>query len=308
MPEPFNRRAFLARAGILGAVVGTGGVLAALPVWAGNSSSPGPAPLNGNTALTELVNVLRPALDFLARDSMAGLAAFALPGNDQYSVAQGTPSTTAGAIAARGAEFMAQALDDFIPFPSELARPLAAAFSTALADLHLPLPNPVSTLSGQLVTSVDQALSVLLNNDQTIPLSLAVAILLNMLATQVNPSTTVVPGPDLSPFSRLTFAQKAQAFALLEGTESNLVEALDMQLPEPLHGSVSGLMKFVGGSLLEFAAFGSVNEWGVFDPKTRQLTARPVGWQLSGYQPNGVVDGWDEFKGYYQGRQMVTDV
>lgn len=305
-PCLFSRRAFLARAGVLGAVVGAGGVIAALPVWATNTAKP--SPLSGKALIEDLVGLLRPALDALAHDTLSGLAAFALPGNDQYSVAQGTLSTTAGGVQARGAGFLTQALDDFVPFPSELATPLAAAFSTALADLHLPLNNPTLLLPIQLVNNVDSALSFLLQNDQTIPLSLAVAILLNLLATQVDPSSMLTPGPDLSPFSRLTFAQKAQAFALLEGTESNLVAALDMQLPEPLRDSVSGLLKYVGGSLLEFAAFGSLGEWGVFDAATKQLTGLPVGWQLSGYQPNGVVDGWPEFKGYYQGRQQVTDI
>jgi hypothetical protein len=68
------------------------------------------------------------------------------------------------------------------------------------------------------------------------------------------------------------------------------------------------LFQFLGGSLLEFAAFGSLNEFGAYDPTTRQLTSRPVGWQLSGYSPNGPEDGWDEFKGYYQGRRHVADV
>jgi len=316
MPESasISRRAFLARAGVLGAVVGAGGVAATLPVWARTARRSKPAstvktaPPPGATTIADLVALLRPLLDSLAHDTLSGLVVFALPGDDRYSVAQGTRSATPGAIQARGQGFMSQALDDFVPFPNELARPLAAAFSTALADLRLPLPNPVELLPAPLVDNVDSALSFLLENDQTIPLSLAVTVLLNMLATQVNPSTTLTPGPDLAPFSRLTFAEKAQAFELLEGSESNLVGALDMQLPEPLRDSVSGLLKFVGGSLLEFAAFGSVNEWAVFDPATKELTAQPVGWQLSGYQPNGVGDGWDEFKGYYQGRRQVTDV
>jgi hypothetical protein len=130
---------------------------------------------------------------------------------------------------------------------------------------------------------------------------------LNLLATQVSP-TSVQPGSALGPFSRLTYAQKAQAFKLLEETQSDLVSALDLQVPAPLRGSVSGLLKFVGGSLLEFAAFGNFTEWAVFDHATRQLTGRPVGWELSGYSPNGVVDGWDEFKGYYQNRRQVADV
>ena len=38
---------------------------------------------------------------------------------------------------------------------------------------------------------------------------------------------------------------------------------------------------------------------------TRAITARPLGYQLSDY--GGPVEGWDEFKGYYQGRRSATD-
>src|ERR1700761_816775 len=103
-PKTFNRRAFLALAGILGAVLGTGGVVAALPVWAGGSSSP--SPVDGNSVLEGLVGLLRPALDFLAHDTLSGLVAFSLPGTDVYSQVEGVLSTTAGAVQARGAEFM----------------------------------------------------------------------------------------------------------------------------------------------------------------------------------------------------------
>lgn len=301
--DSFSRRVFLVRVGVLGAVLGAGGTVATLPAWAKNKSqSPG-----GDLLLKPLVGLLRPALDALAHDTLNGLVVFALPGPDAWSKAQGTPRSEPGAVQARGAGFMIEALDHFVPFPDELARPLAAAFSTALADIALPLPNPLGLLPVQLVDNVDKALSYLLQNDQSIPLSLAVALLLNLLATQVNPAT-VTPGSALAPFSRLTFAEKAKAFQLLEDTQPDLVTALDMRLPQPLHDSVSGLLKFVGGSLLEFSAFGSANEWAVFDRATKQLTARPVGWALSGYLPHGVVDGWDELKGYYQGRQHVADV
>jgi hypothetical protein len=307
-PGSFSRRAFLARVGVLGAVVGAGGAVAALPVWAKNPGRKAPqAPLSGGSVLQQLVALIQPALASLAHDTLNGLVAFALPGSDAWSAAQGTPHPQPGAVQARGAGFMAEALDHFVPFPDQLGRPLAAAFSTALAGVGLPLPNPLGVLPVQLVDNVDSALSYLLQNDETIPLSLAVALLLNLLATQVDPKT-VTPGPDLAPFSRLSFADKARAFQLLEETQSDLVAALDVQVPAPLRESVSGLFKYVGGSLLEFAAFGSFSEWAVFDRATRQLHGRPVGWQLSGYSPNGVVDGWDDLKGYYQGRRQVADV
>jgi len=323
MPEQaaFNRRAFLARIGVLGAAVGAGSWLGrrvpfldpAGPGAATGIGSPAATP-PGGVVLQALVNALRPVLDALALDTFRGMVVFALPGPDPYSAIQGTPRSEPGAIESRGAEFLVQALDEFVPFPDQLARPLAAAFSTALADVGIGLPNPLGLLSGQLVSNLDQALAVLLQNDQTIPLSLAVALMLNLLATQVRP--TAVTGPLGSPFARLSFAEKAQVFKLVEGTDANLVAKLDISLPAPLHGSVSGLLEFLGGSLLEFAAFGSANEWGVFNPATRQVTARPVGWQLSGYKPkqlngypvNGLGDGWDEFRGYYGGRRSVADV
>lgn len=46
----------------------------------------------------------------------------------------------------------------------------------------------------------------------------------------------------MTPFSRLSYADKAQAFALIEHSKSDLVRALDVELPEPLHDSVSGLL------------------------------------------------------------------
>jgi hypothetical protein len=299
--EGFSRRVFLVRAGVVGAVLGTGGVLASLPVWAAGPSGQTP----GGATLEELVALLRPALQSLALDAVSGLAVFSLPGSDSYSAAQGTLDTTPGAIQAKGPQFLLNALDHFVPFPDQLAQPLAAAFSSALASLGLPLPG---LYPNQLLNNVDAALSFLLQNDQSIPLSVAVAVLLNMLATQVSPATAVAPGEAMGPFARLTYAQKAQAFALLEETESNLVAALDMHLPQPLQQTASGLLKYVGGSLLEFASFGNLSEFGAYNTTTRKLTSEPVGWTLAGFQPNGPGDGWDEFKGYYQGRTSVQDI
>jgi hypothetical protein len=140
-------------------------------------------------------------------------------------------------------------------------------------------------------------------SDETIPLSLVVALLLNLAATQVEP--LAVSGPFLSPFARLGFGEKAATFALIEGPDADLVAALDTRLPEPLRASVSGVLRFVAGALLEFPAFAAYNEWAVLDPATRQLRATPVGWTLTGY--GGVSDGWDELLGYYQERTEVRD-
>lgn len=114
-----------------------------------------------------------------------------------------------------------------------------------------------------------------------------------------------VNGPHLSPFARLKYAEKAQVFELIEGADADLVALFDVRFPEPQKHSVSGLLKFVGGALLEFAAFGAYSEYAVYDQRTRRLRRRPVGWRLTGYQPDGPVEGWDEFIGYYQGRTEV---
>lgn len=291
---PLGRRAFLARIGLLGAAVGTGGLLPPTALAAQRA---------GNPALPGAVGLLRPVLAELARDTMNGLTAFALPGDDPYSRAQGTPVDTPGAQAAKTTDFMLDALDNFVPFPDEIARPVGAALATGLADTGIPLPG-LDMLPAELST-LDEAFATMVRNDETLPLSLPIAGMLNLLATQVNP--LAVNGTFLSPFSRLTYAEKARAFELIEGPDSDLVAPLDVHFPEPLKGSVSGLLKFVGGALIEFASFGAFSEYGLLDPATKTLTGRPVGWQLTGYQPDGPVEGWDDFIGYYQDRTEVHD-
>jgi hypothetical protein len=251
----------------------------------------------------QAVDLLRPLLAELARDTHNGLTTFVVPGPDRYSRAQGTPRREPGALEAGATDFMIEALDNFVPFPQELARPVATALATGHSDLGIELPGNLLGLLPLPVDTLDQALAALLDSDEAIPLSLAVALLLNLVATQVNP--LAVSGPFLSPFARLPFGQKAQAFALIEGPDADLVALLDTELPEPLHESVSGLLRFVGGALLEFPAFGAYNERAEFDARTRQLTGTPVGWTLTGY--GGASDGWDELRGYYQGRTEVSD-
>jgi len=291
-----SRRAFLARIGVLGAAASTIGSRSLLPDPAGAAAA--------DTPLGSLLGLLRPVLAELARDTLNGLTTFVVPGPDAYSRAQGTPRTEAGALEAKATDFMIESLDNFVPFPQELARPVAAALATGLSDLGIELPLNLGGLLPIQVEALDDALKALLQSDEAIPLSLVVALLLNLLATQVNP--LAVSGPFLSPFARLEFAEKAKAFELLEGPDADLVALLDTQLPEPLHESVSGILRFVGGALLEFPAFGSYSEWAVFDARTKSLRATPVGWRLTGY--GGVSDGWPELLGYYQGRTKVEAV
>lgn len=287
-----SRRVFLARIGVLGATVGAGGLAL------GRAASGSPTP-----PLAQVVDALRPVLAELARDTLNGLTTFVVPGPDPYSRAQGTPRTEPGALEAEATDFMIEALDNFVPFPQQLVRPVTTALSTGLSDLGIELPGDLLDLLPLPLDTLDEALTRLLDSDDAIPLSLVVALLLNLVATQVNP--LAVSGPFASPFARLSFAEKSRAFALIEGPDADLVALLDTELPEPLRASVSGLLRFVGGALLEFPAFGAYNERAVFDASSRTLTGTPVGWQLTGY--GGASDGWDELLGYYQGRTEVSD-
>jgi hypothetical protein len=137
-----------------------------------------------------------------------------------------------------------------------------------------------------------------LANDVTLPLSQAVAVYLNALALQVNPAAA--GGLLLSPFARLSAAEKAEVFRRMEE-----LDLPDDGLPEPFTAA-SGNLRFIAGALVEFVAFGTYSEWHAFDPEARTLRERPVGWHLTGYQPDGPVEGWDEGQRYFQGRTEVT--
>jgi hypothetical protein len=130
-----------------------------------------------------------------------------------------------------------------------------------------------------LIASMDQAVPFRPN------FSVELAGILNFVAQQVNASASE---PFSAPFANLSFPEKVKVFAFLEG------------------GVVPELRPFapLAGVLLQFVAFLVYSEAGVFDPNTRTLTDRPLGWKLSNYE--GVADGRDEFKGYYQDRRKVT--
>lgn len=289
-----NRRQFLWRTGALGAA-------ASVFLYPSLARAAG--------ALDPLINnVAAPAMKLLSRDTISGLIAFQVPGSDRYSQAQGVTSTRPGGIDAKAQDLLLIDLDDFLPIPDTYAQALAASLSTAVADVPIApeLLGPLAHLGEQFAGQMDDALRSLLHSDAAVPLSLVISLMLNFLAVQVNPASVAgsIPG---SPFASLSFADKAKAFQALEDADSNLLAALDTQAPQPLKGSLSGLLKFVGGALLEFGTYTSYTEYAVFDKATKTATSRPVGWDLSNYMPGRTTpaDGWNEFKGYYQGRQST---
>lgn len=106
-----------------------------------------------------------------------------------------------------------------------------------------------------------------------------VATILNQTALAVFPAGT---GPFASPFSNLSFAQKGTVFAALEGN--------------PATAPLIGILPVVVG----FLAYA---ETAVFDPATRTISGRPIGWDLSNY--TGVSDCRDEFLGYFRNRRKA---
>jgi len=134
-------------------------------------------------------------------------------------------------------------------------------------------------------------------NDLTVPLSGIIASAINTVALTINPAA--IGGAFLSPFARLSFADKAATWRRLEEDTQDLT-GLDPTLS-------LGVLQFAFGSLPAYVQFLAFSEIDVFDPVARTLNRRPVGWDHSGYLGNERVmaDGWDEFKGYYQDRREV---
>ncbi len=294
-----RRRDLLLRAGVLGAAAVVSGS------WVGTARANLPEALEG---LLEQVG--NPALRLLGHDTLAGLAVYAVPGPDRYSAAQKLTSSSPGPIEARAPKLLAHTLDNYVSWPDNYVHALVAAFSTGVSDVPVPpeaLTGPLRALELTGAT-LDDVIEVALRNDRTIPASLATALMMNFAATRVRPAAVAGPIP-ASPFANLTHAEKGKAFQLIEQADPALVELIDANAPQPLKRGASGLLRFLGNTLLTLAPYAAYSEFGVFDRRTRRATRRPVGWDLSRYMPGRTTpaDGWPEFIGYYQGRRAVEN-
>lgn len=138
---------------------------------------------------------------------------------------------------------------------------------------------------GGIEAGATPALILGLNSLQAFQPTLAesLAALLNGVAVTVDPSSA--SGTFGSAFANLTVAKKAGVFAVLEGDASFA----------PLRSLV--------GVLPALVAFLAYSEAGVFDPATRTLVGQPLGWTLSRYE--GVADGRDELRGYFENRRRA---
>src|SRR5262245_50234852 len=217
-----SRRAFLARIGVLGA----GTLLLPGCMMPPEGTGAAASELLG---LGALVDLLRPVLAQLSRDTLNGFVAFTVPGRDDYSSAQGTPRAEPGGIEAGGTDFLIDNIDRFLPLPDDLVQPAAAALVEALRDPAVPSDgapvggSPAPDLSP--IRLVENGVRFILENDSATPLSLPVALLLNYVATVTRPAS--LRGAFLSPFARLSFADKARAMEMLETSQSQLVALLD---------------------------------------------------------------------------------
>lgn len=288
-PHRLARRQLLARLAVLGASLGVAPSLLRNPPAGATTARIG-TPFVGVRAAQAAQ-----ASPGLTLDTLSGVVAFVCPGDDAYSVHQGVSLAEPGGVAAEAHVLLAEVLNTYFPVP-ELVAFLIEALQTELAAV--PLPDGLDGL-----TWIDG----LLETDGHVPLAPVVAVLVNLLAVQVDPAS--VAGPFLTPFPRLTWANKAEVWRRFESDLPNLftVGHPGSRLPLvsdilALLSTLGGLLRFTSGAVLEIATFASYSEHAVFDPTTRTLTGRPVGWDLADYPPTEPVAGWDEFIGYYQGR------
>lgn len=258
-------------------------------------------------AIEQGTAALAPALRSLVRETYAGLAAFVCPGPDAFSVQQGETDPAPGGVDADGGGFIAAALDGYLPYPDALLRPFAAALAAATLADDVALPAPLADATDDAVVALDDALASLLANDATVPVSAPLAMLLNLVATTVDPAS--MAGPFVaSPFANLDMAGKAGVFLFLDERAAELVAGLDGDLDEPSRAALSGLVRFVSNALVCFTAFGIYSEWSTSRGRG-DVFARPVGWDLASFTPGEMrpADGWDEFRGYWRGRRANAD-
>lgn len=158
------------------------------------------------------------------------------------------------------------------------------AFVVPGPDVYSVAQGVSTTEAGGIDCGITDALIASLNLGQPHPPqgplpSEAAAGLLNQVATEIAPSA---PGDFVSPFARLSFAQKTAVFLFLEQDPSTVP------------------FRRLAALLIFIPAAAAYSEGGAFDLRARKVIGWPVGWTLSSY--SGVADGRDEFKGYFQGR------
>ena len=134
-------------------------------------------------------------------------------------------------------------------------------------------------------------------NRGTVPLSGSLASAINSVAVTVNPAARGGGFP--SPFARLSLAEKAAVWRILEQDTRQVADR------DPTHSL--GVLQFLFGILPALTAFCAFSEVDVLDPATMKVTRRPLSWDHCGHLEGRTapVEGWDDFSGYYQDRREV---
>ncbi len=282
LPLSRQRRDFLTRSGLVGAVAAVSPMLL--------SSSKSQASLfSSNAFISEVFNAI-------TLDTFAGVSAAVIPGNDWHSISQQQFTLNNGAVAANTQQFLLENLDNYLPWPQELAAPILSALASAYSQAAGPIPfslalalKPVETL---ILNKLDEYMDKLIAGEETVPLAHVFSLILNR-------------GSHLSPFSRLSFSEKMEVFKRLETGEPDITHLISINLTPEQSALLPGLMNTFARNLIQLSAFGAMSEWHALDSSTRTLNVRPVGWEISNYLPQGNVEGWDDFLGYYQNRSSI---
>ncbi|MDY6808308.1 MAG: hypothetical protein SW127_04745 [Actinomycetota bacterium] len=283
MLSPISRRDLLVTTGLAA-------VLAAI--------SRGPAataaPPDGYADMPAAARQVLGGLRISSRDALRGVAVMVMPGDDPYSVRQGVSARGGGAMSDGAADEFIGLVDRFLPQGDQLARPVAVALSVTLADLgagSVPLPDQ------RTADAVDRGLGIA-DNERTFPLSLLAGLVVDVAAVLAG---APLAGPFASPFANADYRTKCRTFELIERPLADFAAIFDNALPQPLRGSASGVLRFVGGILLDGSAFTVWSEHRLYDQSAGRLLKRPVTWDITRYRTQGLVDGHDDFIGYYQG-------
>jgi len=287
-----QRRDFLTRSGIVGAVAAISPMLLASNKtqagWISNS-------------------VIKQVLDAVTLDTFKGVTAFVMPGNDWHSITQGEATWGVGGLAANTDQYLLENLDNYLPWPKDIGNSILSALGGALSESAGSIPTSLAILLKPveviILNALDKKLDALIGDSEVIPLGHVFSLILNITATIVNPLT--INGGHISPFSRLTMSEKAQVFQRLETGQPSISDLIGGKLSAQENAFLPDLMATFIRSLLQLATFGSMSEWHALDKNTKTLNQIPIGWQLSNYLPNGPVEGHDDLLGYWQDRSEI---
>ncbi len=253
------------------------------------------------------VEQLRTALDKLRDDTFFAMIAFAVPGNDPYSEYQGRSTAMPGGITTRADLYLAGGIDLLIPLPPAFMQQLLGSVATYLSLSPMDIPEMAAGDVGEngewILENLNSTFTDYLEGEASN--TILVTLLLNLAATRV---AGAVDGPFPSPFANLSWEQKAQVFEELESQHSWLKRAVVWNIPDwDYRDSAPGVLNSLTAFMLRIAGFGSYCEFAVFNPATREVVQRPLGWILSQYATDAppMAIGSDDFIGYYQGRRSV---